>query len=239
MAGNPDILEYLNRYRPPKLFEPGTKYEYSNTGYVLLATIAEKASGKDFIELSRANIFRPLKMKDTDIRTLQEKKAIPNFVAGHYYVPERKQYVRADSFPSTDYTIWLGNRKGPGRISSTADDLLKWDQGLYSKNFVKGMALGEAFRSMVLPDSSITYYGFGWMLRDHPALGKIVMHNGDNPGYRTMIIRMLDRNKTVIVLNNNAYDDFDNLVWGLAKASEYKYDQPHRPRFILHHWQTG
>ena len=231
VAGNQDILEYLNRYAPPKQFEPGTKYEYSNTGYVLLASIAEKVTGKDFIELSREWIFRPLKMKDTDIRTPEQKRATKNFTAGHYYVPERDQFVRADSFPSSDYTIWLGNRKGPGRVSSTADDLLKWDQALYDATFTSTLTLKDAFSPGKLSDGSSSDYGFGWMIRNHPALGHIVMHNGDNPGYRTMIIRMPDKKKTVIVLNNNAYADFDDLVWDLAKAGAYTYDQPHRPQF--------
>ena len=48
IAGNEDAIAYLNKYAPPKRFEPGTKYEYSNTGYLLLASVAEKVSGKDY-----------------------------------------------------------------------------------------------------------------------------------------------------------------------------------------------
>ena len=96
VAGNPDCIEYLNKYAPPKHFEPGEKYEYSNTGYMLLASIAEKASGKDFIDMCRKWIFSKLKMKSTDIRTLEEKKATKNFAIGHIYVEERRKYVRAD-----------------------------------------------------------------------------------------------------------------------------------------------
>ena len=69
VAGNPDCIDYLNKYAPPKLFEPGAKYTYSNTGYLLLASIAEKASGKNFIELCRKWIFQKLKMRNTNIRT--------------------------------------------------------------------------------------------------------------------------------------------------------------------------
>ncbi|MGL6268992.1 MAG: serine hydrolase domain-containing protein, partial [Chitinophagaceae bacterium] len=130
VAGNKEILEYLNKYAPPKVFEPGTKYEYSNTGYVLLASIAEKAGGKDFIDMCRVRIFSPLNMHSTDIRTLEKKASTENFALGHIYVNDSERYVRADLFPASDYTIWLGNRKGPGRISSTAEDLLKWDQAL-------------------------------------------------------------------------------------------------------------
>ena len=179
---------------------------------MLLASIAEKASGKDFIEMCRKWIFRKLKMKSTDIRTLEEKKTTTNFAIGHIYVEERNKYVRADSFPSSNYTIWLGNRKGPGRISSTADDLLKWDKALYTEKLVKQSTLQDAFTPMKLNDGSFSNYGFGWDLRTDPVLGKIVQHNGDNPGYKTQIIRYIDKKKTIIVLNNNALLNFNAII---------------------------
>ena len=212
VAGNAECIEYLNKYSPPKHFEPGEKYEYSNTGYMLLASIAEKASGKDFIELCRKWVFKKLKMKSTDIRTLEEKKATKNFAIGHIYVEERNKYVRADSFPSSNYTIWLGNRKGPGRISSTAADLLKWDNALYTEKLVRQSTLQEAFTPMKLNDGSFSNYGFGWELRNDPSFGKIVQHNGDNPGYKTQIIRYIDKKKTMIILNNNAHRDFNSII---------------------------
>jgi CubicO group peptidase (beta-lactamase class C family) len=212
VAGNPDCIEYLNKYAPPKHFEPGEKYEYSNTAYMLLASIAEKASGKDFIELCRKWIFGKLKMKSTDIRTLEEKKATKNFAIGHIYVEERNKYVRADSFPSSNYTIWLGNRKGPGRISSTAADLLKWDKALYTEKLIKQSTLQDAFTPMKLNDGSFSNYGFGWSLRADSTLGKIVSHTGDNPGYKTQIIRYISKKKTLIVLNNNAHKDFNLII---------------------------
>lgn len=212
VAGNPDILAYLNRYAPPKLFEPGEKYQYSNTGYVLLASIAEKVSGRDFIEFCQAEIFRKLGMKHTAIRTLAEKAAVQNFAIGHIYVKEKNDFIRADSFPSSDYTIWLGNRKGPGRISSTAQDLLKWDQALYTEKLVKQSTLAEAFQPMVLNNGSISNYGFGWIPVTNDPSGLIVWHNGDNPGYKTEIMRFIGKQKTLIILCNNASDQFENTI---------------------------
>ncbi|MBX9734356.1 MAG: beta-lactamase family protein, partial [Chitinophagaceae bacterium] len=200
VAGNTDILAYLNRYKPKPLFAPGEKYNYSNTGYVLLASIAEKASGIDFIEFCRKEIFQKLGMKDTDIRSLEEKARIKNFALGHMYVAERNQFIRADSFPSSNYTIWLGNRKGPGRISSTAADLLKWDRALYTQQLVKQSTLDEAFTPATLNNGAISNYGFGWDIKTDSSGNKYVMHNGDNPGYKTQIIRFLHNKKTLIVL---------------------------------------
>jgi len=220
VAGNKEILEYLNKYAPQKQFEPGEKYDYSNTGYVLLASIAEKASGKDFIQLCRKWIFKPLKMRSTNIRTLQEKAATKNFAIGHIYVDDRKEYVRADSFPSSDYTIWLGNRKGPGRISSTAIDLLKWDKALYTEKLVKQSTLQEAFKPMKLSNDSLSDYGFGWMLLTNAVDGLIVFHTGDNPEYATRIVRYINKKKTIILLSNNAYDKLESMADHLKKVGD-------------------
>ncbi len=212
VAGNEDIIAYLNQYAPPKLFEPGTKYTYSNTGYVLLASIAEKASGRDFIEFANTEIFHKLGMKHTAIRTLAQKAAVKNFAIGHIYVKEKNAFIRADSFPSSNYTIWLGNRKGPGRISSTAEDLLKWDQALYTDKLISQQTLEEAFTPMQLKDGKLSSYGFGWeIIADNPS-GKIVWHNGDNPGYKTEIIRFLGKKATLIILCNNYSDQFEHII---------------------------
>lgn len=214
VAGNEEILAYLKQYAPPVQFSPGEQYEYSNTGYVLLASIAEIASGQDFIELCRNRIFKPVSMTDTDIRSLEEKKAIKNFALGHIYVEEKKRFIRADSFPASNYTIWLGNRKGPGRISSTAQDLLLWDRALYKNRLVSQASLKEAFQPMKLNNDSLSYYGFGWSV-NRDTLHPVVSHTGSNPGYATKIVRFTRYNKTLIVLCNNDHARMDELVAGL------------------------
>lgn len=211
VAGNPEILEYLNTYRPPMLFEPGEKYQYSNTGYVFLASIVEKATGKDFVDLMREWIFQPLEMKSTDIRSPEAKAKVKNFAAGHVK-DENGNYVNANQFQSSDYTIWLGNRKGPGRVSSNAEDLLKWDQALYSNLLVSQETIEKAFSPAKLNDGTRSYYGFGWVLEPKSPLGKMVMHTGDNPGYKTIIVRYIEENKTIIILNNNYHPDMMRLV---------------------------
>lgn len=208
MAGNADIIEYLKKFHPAPLFKPGEKYEYSNTGYVLLASIAEKVSGEDFISLCHQWIFDPLGMTGTDIRTKQQKDSIKNFAYGHILVKEKNRFVQADSFPAFNYNFWLGHRKGPGRVSSRSSDLLKWDCALYSDKVVSQASLKEAFAPGKLNNDSTTQYGFGWMLRTHPKLGKVVWHDGDNPGYRTVIVRFIDADKTIILLTNKYLADF-------------------------------
>lgn len=211
VAGNEDILEYLKKYHPPKLFEPGEKYEYSNTGYVLLGSIAEVVSGKDFIALCRERIFKPVGMNATDIRTLEEKAKTDNFARGYVFVEEKGRYVAADSFPSSNYIVWLGNRKGPGRVSGKASDLLRWDRALYAHTLVKDETLEAAFTPYRLNNDSLSHYGFGWMIDQHPTLGRKIWHTGSNPGYSTRIVRFIDADKTIIVLSNNAYPKIKEL----------------------------
>jgi CubicO group peptidase (beta-lactamase class C family) len=227
IAGNADNIEYLIRYHPKAAFRPGEKYEYSNTGYMLLASIAEQVSGEDFITLCRNWIFNPLGMTSTDIRTAQQKKQLEKFALGHIYVAEKNRYVSADSFPEFNYAIWLGNRKGPGRISSTTGDLLKWDRALYTEKLIKPTTLKTAFTPIKLSTDSLSNYGFGWMLSIDPRFGNVVYHTGDNPGYRTEIIRYIDIDKTIIFLNNNAHErkteiisSIKSIVLGSALVAE-------------------
>ena len=212
VAGNAENIEYLIRYHPEPYFSPGEKYDYSNTGYMLLASIAEKASGKDFVDLCREKIFRPIGMTQTDIRSKHDKKKLHNMAWGHLWVPEKNIYLHADSFPAFNYSIWLGNRKGPGRMSSTASDLLKWDQALYNKKLVANETMEEAFTPGVLSNGSRTGYGFGWRIGTHPVLGRKIFHTGDNPGYKTIIVRYIDTSKTLILFCNNAHADFDAIT---------------------------
>jgi CubicO group peptidase (beta-lactamase class C family) len=217
VAGNPDILAYLKRYAPPARFTPGQQFEYSNTGYVVLASIAEAVSGMDFIELCRSRIFKPADMSGADIRTNAEKGSLHEFARGHVWVEAQKRHVRADSFPSSDYTIWLGNRKGPGRVSARAKDLLAWDRALSAATLPGTRSGAESYKSGVLNDGKATGYGFGWFLSTTSKGERVIWHDGDNPGYKTMFRRYPETGYTIIVLSNNYPAGFDQLVERLEK----------------------
>jgi CubicO group peptidase (beta-lactamase class C family) len=220
VAGNADNIAYLIRYHPPVLFEPGTKYEYSNTGYMLLASITEKVSGQDFTAFCRQRFFKPYGMIHTDIRSLAEKALLKDMALGHIYVKEKDAYVPADSFPAFNYAIWLGKRVGPGRVSSTTADMLKWDRALYGNKLVKPETLKQAFLPARLNDGNLSQYGFGWVLEHSAKLGKVVRHSGDNPGYRTQFIRYIDADKTVILFCNNNHPKLPEILKTVEKLME-------------------
>ncbi len=212
IAGNADAIDYLKRYPQVIHFRPGENYQYSNTGYLLLASIVEAVTGQDFIDLVHQWIFKPLSMKNAGFRTPESRKQIKIFARGHIYEGEKKQYTDADSFPSSNYTIWLGHRKGPGRISASAEDLLKWDQALYTDKIINPSGLKPAFTPYTLTNGRVSNYGFGWVINPASGLGLLVHHSGDNPGYRTHIMRYVDKGYTVILLNNNSNERMEAIL---------------------------
>jgi CubicO group peptidase (beta-lactamase class C family) len=168
--------------------------------------------------MTREKIFRPLSMTSTDLRSREDKAGLQNMAWGHLFVAEKQAYVNADSFPAFNYTIWLGEREGPGRVSGSAPDLLKWDQALYRETLVKNETLAKAFEPAKLNNGKLSQYGFGFMLGHHVRLGRKVFHTGDNPGYKTIFIRYIDANKLVVLLCNNEHPRFNDVVAAIQNA---------------------
>jgi hypothetical protein len=83
---------------------------------------------------------------------------------------------------------------------------------------VSAATLDLAFSSGQLANGTDTQYGFGWMVRQDSLAGKMVMHTGDNPGYRTKITRWIDQHRTLIVLCNNQYAAHETLIAALEQA---------------------
>ncbi|MGY0035112.1 serine hydrolase domain-containing protein [Pedobacter sp. NJ-S-72] len=129
---NKDILESLQKGSAKTLFGPGINMAYSNTNYVLLALIVEKISGISFASYLHKNIFEPLGMMHTQVYGQRYfKKKINNYAYGYIYDGIKDKYLLNDS--TERYQYFFDGVAGPYGISSTAEDLLKWDQALYTK----------------------------------------------------------------------------------------------------------
>lgn len=187
-----DVLELLAQQKE-LLFEPGTKWEYSNSGYVVLAQIVEKASGKRYPQFLKANIFRPLGMKETRVSD-ESRPPIKNRATS--YAREGNGYKNADYHPLN----WI---YGDGNVNTTLRDMYKWDQGLYTEKLVKVSTLQEAWTSGKLNNGSETGYGFGWAVGNYLGL-RNTSHSGGWAGFRTHISRFPEQRFTVIVLSNLA-----------------------------------
>lgn len=204
IATNKDIIAIFNKQNPKILFESNTKYEYSNTGYALLASIIEKASGLTFSDFLNNSIFKPLQMKNTFVYTRRlAPKKINNYAFGYLYSDSLKKYLLPDEITETKMVIWLDGIVGDGCVNSTVNDLLKWDRALYTNKLLSAVGMKEIFEVATLSDKSKTKYGFGWGVEENADFGKIVSHSGGWPGYVTHIDRHITNDKTIIILQNH------------------------------------
>jgi CubicO group peptidase (beta-lactamase class C family) len=116
-------------------FSPGEKFEYSNSGYVVLGQIIERVSGKRYAEFLQESIFDPLEMRDT-LAVDERKQKVPRLALGY----EKQKGKWRDITYSSLNLIY-----GEDNVVSTIDDLYKWDQALYTERMVRGATLEMAF----------------------------------------------------------------------------------------------
>lgn len=178
-------------------FEPGTAFKYSNGGYVLLAAIIEQVSGVPYGSYLETHFFKPLGMKNTGTATSK--------------TPTIKGYIQqGNSWREASY---YASQSGTGTLYSTVDDLLKWDQALYTEQVVNKASLDLMFTPY-----SEKNYGYGWMVREGQD-GLIVFHNGSGTGYSTGMTRDLGTGQVIILLGNRAGMDTLGLMNELHSLS--------------------
>ena len=172
----------------PLEFTQGEKFSYSNSGYLLLGKIVEQASGKDYDEFLEENIFLPIGMKNTGEDG--SIRIIKNRASGY-----QRQGNVIRNYPYA----WVG--WSAGSIFSTTEDLLLWEQALYTEKLVKRKSLDEMFTPFkdFLPGTS---YAYGWIV------GKqfdrqMMTHSGHGFGFAAYTLRFPADKVTVIVLSND------------------------------------
>ncbi|MFI5152019.1 MAG: serine hydrolase domain-containing protein [Chitinophagales bacterium] len=186
---NQDLLQYINTHREQvQRAQPGRHFEYSNTNYALLALIIEKVSGQSYSEFLSKNFFAPLKMDDSYVFNLSDtEKSMRSF----------KRYGRP--YPIEYLDVVYGDKN----IYSTTHDLLKWDMALRSGILFKKTTLDSAYTPYSFERPGKRNYGLGWRMILMPNGKKLIYHNGWWHGNRTVFIRMLDEDATIIALCNN------------------------------------
>ena len=181
---NAEILAALRRVQDP-VFPPGLKYQYSNSGYVLLGSIIEALSGQTLAQFLSGHIFAPLGMSSTFVLTSPTDKT----------ADVARGYDRNGG--NNDFE---GMETGDGGIYSTVNDLWRFDQALYGDTLVRQDTLAVAFTPAQVREGSTTY-GFGWNItRDAGAVK--VWHQGNTAGFRAFMERRLSSRITVIMLTN-------------------------------------
>ncbi|RFZ90394.1 class A beta-lactamase-related serine hydrolase [Mucilaginibacter conchicola] len=217
IAFNNDVIAALVKYHPKVAFKPGYTFEYSNTGYVLLASVIEKASGTSYADFLSRHIFKPLQMNRSRVYNtrLAKHEIVKNYAYGYIITKNNPKPTSQDSIKESDYLIYLDGIVGDGGIISTTTDLLKWDRALYTDKLISNQKINEMFSTTKLGNGREAGYGYGWgVVPKDTVAGKYVAHNGGWGGYDTHIARFIGPDKTIIVLrnitNNNTVDDVED-----------------------------
>jgi hypothetical protein len=173
------------RFRDKPLdFQPGEKWSYSNSGYVLLGYLIETINGETYAKFVQDNIFTPLGMKNSGYDS--NSAIIPHRAMGYSPAP--------DGLSNTGY-INMTVPFSAGGLYSTTEDLLRWEQGLFGGKLLSPASLQE----MTTPFKDD--YAFG--LQVHTVNGrKVIDHGGGIEGFNTMLAYYPDDKLTVVVLGN-------------------------------------
>ena len=208
-----EVLQLLERQRTTK-FPPGTKWEYSNSGYVLLGLVVQKISGESFPDFLHQRIFEPLHMDNT-IAYEAGKNEVAHRAYGHTRVGDH--WEQTDQSP-TSATL------GDGGVYSSLSDLRQWDRALRGHILLSEAEMRPALTPVQVPDGqpaepegAPAAYGFGWFLnpyKGHPRM----WHYGETMGFHTAIERFTGDRLTVIVLCNRTDLDAMSLALQLADA---------------------
>jgi D-alanyl-D-alanine carboxypeptidase len=182
-----DILAFTaNR---PLEFAPGTRFEYSNTNYVLLGQIIANVSKLSYREYVERNIVKPLRLGST-FYTITEDG--PNQAAGYSKSPAGLEKSSLIGFE------WLS---AAGAMSSSADDMITWDNALLENRLLTKREFIEMTTSGRLSSGRKTDYGFAWELSDKYGADTL-SHSGAIPGFRSLNVLVPSKGLAIVALSN-------------------------------------
>lgn len=197
-ATNQDVLRTLYEWHPPLTSLIGKHFSYCNTNYVLLALIIEKVSGVPYPQYMRDNLFTPLQMTHTFVKTQADSASV-------VYSYKANGGLWTPDFSDGPY--------GDKNIYSTCRDLLKWDQALYDGKIIHKDLLDSAFTPYSFERPGIKNYGLGWHLLLLPNNKKVIYHNGKWHGFTSAFARLTDEKVTIIMTSNK----YNMAVYSMSK----------------------
>ena len=172
-------------------FQPGEKWNYSNTGYVLLGIVIRRVTGQFYGDFLQERIFKPLGMAST--RIISEADIIPQRSGGYR--------LEKGELKNQEWVAPALNTTADGALYTNVLDLSKWDAALREKKFVTASSYELMWSPVRLNEGKTYPYGFGWFLEDRGGF-KAVSHTGSWQGF-TMAINRYDKDGlTVIVMTN-------------------------------------
>jgi CubicO group peptidase (beta-lactamase class C family) len=205
IATNKDLIAFFAKEKPNVKFKPNSKFEYSNTGYALLASIIEATSGMTYAQFLQKNIFEPLQMTNTSIYNRRfAPRTVENYALDYVFSDSLQKLVLSDDDPASNMVVWLDGIVGDGTVNSNTSDLLRWDRALYTNALLRKKNMKKLFTAATLADKTKSPYGFGWGLQKHKDFGTIYSHSGGWGAYVSYIERHTDNDITIILLQNHS-----------------------------------
>jgi len=179
----------------PLAYPPGTKWEYSNLGYLTLGILIHKASGKFYGDFLHERIFEPLGMNTT--RIISEADIVPNRSAGYRLVK--------GELKNQEWVSPTVNTTADGSLYFSILDLAKWDATLYTDKLLKRSSFDQMWTVAKLNNGQPNpgKYGFAWFIDDRGG-HHVVEHEGAWQGFETQISRYVSDRLTVVILTNLA-----------------------------------
>ena len=174
-------------------FPPGSRWNYSNTGYLLLGIIIHKASGQFYGDLLRERVFGPLGMKTA--RVISDEDIVPNRAAGYR--------LANGALKNQEWVSPTFNATADGALYFSVRDLIAWDKGLRSGAILSPKSWEQIYAPVKLKSGNPYPYGFGWFV--NTVNGNLRLHHGGSwQGFKSYISRYLGEDLTIIVLANLA-----------------------------------
>ncbi len=224
---NDYVIELFAKEKPKLLFEPNEKWNYSNTGYFLLASIIERVSKNNYSDFLKERIFKPLKMNQTNVYFVyKDSLQVKNLAVG-YSEDSLGNFIGNIKYAKTFDGVY-----GQGRIYSTTADLFKWAKELKSNNLLSKVDTKNLFNDSKLNSGKNTNYGFGWFLNESKEYGHYIDHSGSWAGYITFIEKHLENDKTIIILQNNGNATGKTKI-PIENTQKILYGKPTEPTFRL------
>lgn len=206
VANNKDVIRLLASEKPPAYFEPGRDLKYSNTSFVLLASIIEKLSGQSWTEYITEQILKPSGMTNSKAYNIRiaGRRPAPGIVYGFLYSDLAKKYVLPEELPQYKGIHAFDDIYGDGGINMSAGDILKWDRALNNHTLISQATQNEMLSAQSTKNSANPPISFGYGVRvGQNDWGDYFFSTGHWPGFQSMYIRYIDADLTVIVLSNN------------------------------------
>ncbi|HYR10935.1 MAG TPA: serine hydrolase domain-containing protein, partial [Longimicrobium sp.] len=178
---------------------PGTRYDYSNSGYSLLAMVVEKASGVPYEQYLREKLWGPAGMTRTGYRGVQWR---PGELAVGYRAGQRWGSP-VDHLWAADGPYW--NLRGNGGVLSSVSDLFRWHRALEGDAILSAEAKRKMWTQHVQEgEGSQSYYGYGWAIAPTIRGTKLISHNGGNGIFFADFRRYVDEGVVILVMSNSA-----------------------------------